>query len=106
MQYAGLCVSYLLSQVFGTPGFGMVTIVQMLMIFYWSLVGESEIKNAAATVKALVRRQKPKNLKNIKGEVLEKLQELSMKIKSCGGKLTANRLRQLFHFSSKICLRV
>ncbi|XP_015748427.1 PREDICTED: uncharacterized protein LOC107328204 [Acropora digitifera] len=47
-------------------------------------VGESEIKKAAATVKALVRRQKPKNLKNIKGEVLEKLQELSMKIKSCG----------------------
>lgn len=47
-------------------------------------VGESEIKKAAATVKALVRRQKPKNFKNIKGDVLEKLQELSMKIKICG----------------------
>ena len=95
-------VSHICYQVFETPG----NIVQMLMIFYWSLVGESEIKKAAATVKALVRRQKPKNLKNIKGEVLEKLQELSMKIKSCGGKLTANRLRRFFHFSSKICLRV
>lgn len=89
----------------GNRGFGMVTNVQML-IFSSSLVGESEIKKGAATIKALVRRQKPKNLKNVKGEVLKKLQELLMKIKSCGGKLTANRLRRFFHFSPKICIRV
>ena len=100
MQYARFI--FVITSIRGTWIWNAVTIVQMLMIFYWSLVGESEIKKAAATVKALVRRQKPKNFKNIKDEVLEKLQELSMKIKSCGGKLTANRLRRF----SKICLRV